>query len=70
MSWGQFKPLVTEVVIEHLKPIQQRYKEIIAETEGSYFATVLKEGQEAASEVAEKTLRMVKEDMGFHIPQV
>lgn len=66
MSWGQFKPLVTEALIEHLKPIQEKYNQVVAEK--SYLSSVLAAGREAANHVAVKTLRRVKEDMGFDIP--
>lgn len=31
VGWGTFKPLLTEALIEHLTPLQQRYKEVITE---------------------------------------
>jgi tryptophanyl-tRNA synthetase len=66
MSWGSFKPVVTEALIEHLKPIQAKYQEVVSDQ--SYLAKILADGREAANAVAEKTLRGVKEDMGFDIP--
>jgi tryptophanyl-tRNA synthetase len=64
MNWGQFKPLLAEVVIEHLKPIQRNYHELIQEEE--YLEEILREGSEQAAEVAEETLKRVKEAMGFY----
>ena len=49
-GWGDFKPLLTEALIAHLEPVQQRFYEIVGETE--YLKKVLREGQEAADEVA------------------
>ena len=66
LSWSTFKPLLTDAVVEHLSPIQQKYQEVI--TERSYLDQVLREGQEAASETAELTLKWAKEAMGFHLP--
>lgn len=65
MNWGQFKPYLSEAVVEHLRPIQEKYKEVMGD-EGQLEA-ILKEGAEKANSVASKTLRNVKETMGFHI---
>jgi len=62
-GWGTFKPLLTEATIAHLEPLQKRYNEIVSETE--YLTKVLKEGQEAADEVASRTLADAKRAMGF-----
>ena len=64
---GAFKPHLAEAVIAHLEPIQKKYNEIISDEE--YLEGILKEGQEAAEEVANDTLRKAKESMGFHIPK-
>lgn len=63
MRWGTFKPLLAEAIIEHLRPIQNRYQEYM--TEHTYLQSVLKEGFEHANMEAEKTLDGVKRDMGF-----
>jgi len=63
MRWGSFKPLLTDAVIAHLQPIQEKYKEIM--TDPAYLHSVLKEGQLAADEVAEQTLDWTKNAMGF-----
>ena len=65
-GWGDFKPLLTEATIAHLEPLQKRYYEIVGETE--YLTSVLREGQEAADEVASKTLASAKRSMGFTLP--
>jgi len=65
-GWGSFKPILTEATIAHLEPLQKRYKEIVTETE--YLTKVLAEGQEAADEVAGKTLASAKRAMGFTLP--
>ena len=62
-GWGGFKPLLTEATIAHLEPLQKRYYEIVDDTE--YLTKVLKEGQEAADEVASRTLADAKRAMGF-----
>ena len=63
MRWGDFKPALTDAVVEHLSPIQARYAEIMQE-EG-YLDGVLKRGADAANEVAEKTVADVRDAMGF-----
>ena len=65
-GWGDFKPLLTEACIAHLEPVQKRYYEIVTETE--YLTGVLREGQEAADEVASATLNNAKRAMGFTLP--
>lgn len=63
MGWGKFKPLLTEAVIAKIVPFQVRYREIMADP--SYLNGVLLDGQNAADELAEKTLQQVKDAMGF-----
>ena len=64
MKWGTFKPVLTDAVINHLEPIQLKYKQVM-EDEG-YLEKVLKDGAEASEIVAEETLKNVKDRMGFH----
>ena len=64
MSWGTFKPILGEAVVAHLEPIQKRYAEIRADQ--SYLDKVLEDGQTAAEETAELTLKWAKDAMGFH----
>lgn len=63
MRWGTFKPLLAEAIIEHLRPVLNRYDEYM--TDNTYLQLVLKEGFEHANAEAEKTLDNVKRDMGF-----
>jgi tryptophanyl-tRNA synthetase len=63
MSWGSFKPLLADAVIDHLSPIQAKYKEI--RKEEAYLEQVLFEGKEKAQELAEDTLQKVKNLMGI-----
>ena len=66
MGWGQFKPLLTETTIEALKPIQDRYHELMGDRE--YLDSVLREGAEKADSVASQTLTRVKDALGFLPP--
>ncbi len=66
MGWGQFKPLLTETTIEALRPIQEKYQELM--TEKGYLDAILKEGQEKASAIAQETLDRVKTALGYLPP--
>ncbi|MGF1589348.1 MAG: tryptophan--tRNA ligase [Pleurocapsa sp.] len=66
MGWGQFKPLLTETTIEALKPIQDRYHELMSNRD--YLNSVLREGAAKASNVANQTLTRVKDALGFLPP--
>jgi len=66
MGWGQFKPLLTEVTIEALKPIQQKYQEVMEEK--GYLESVLREGRQKAEAVANQTLARVKTALGYSVP--
>jgi len=63
MGWGQFKPLLTETAINALKPIQDKYKEVMAEK--GYLESVLKDGREKAEAIANQTLADVKAALGY-----
>lgn len=66
MGWGQFKPLLTETTIEALKPIQDKYHELMGNRD--YLNSVLREGADKASSVANQTLTRVKDALGFLPP--
>lgn len=66
LGWGQFKPMLTEVAIESLRPIQDKYHRI-REDKG-YLESVLREGRLKAEAVANQTLERVKNAMGFLPP--
>ena len=66
MGWGQFKPLLSEAVITSLTPIQQSYQKLMNEPD--YLQKVLSQGQEKATEVAERTLTRVQDALGFLKP--
>lgn len=66
MGWGQFKPLLTETTVEALRPIQETYQQLMSEP--GYLDSVLKEGQEKASAIAQQTLSRVKDALGYLPP--
>jgi tryptophanyl-tRNA synthetase len=63
MGWGAFKPLLTEVLVEALRPVQERYRDL-RDDDGQIDA-VLRRGRERAAEVATATLDRVREGLGF-----
>jgi tryptophanyl-tRNA synthetase len=66
MGWGQFKPLLTDTIIESLKPIQEKYYSITADK--SYLESVLRDGGEKARAIANQTLSQVKTALGYSLP--
>jgi tryptophanyl-tRNA synthetase len=66
MGWGQFKPLLTNTIIESLKPIQEKYQAITADK--SYLDSVLRDGGEKARAIANQTLSQVKAALGYSLP--
>lgn len=66
MGWGQFKPLLTETVINALKPIQEKYQAIMDDR--GYLESVLRHGKHKAEAVANQTLAKVKAAMGYSTP--
>ncbi|QKQ72189.1 tryptophan--tRNA ligase [Nostoc sp. TCL240-02] len=66
MGWGQFKPLLTDTIIESLKPIQEKYQAVTADK--SYLESVLRDGGEKARAIANQTLSQVKAALGYSLP--
>jgi tryptophanyl-tRNA synthetase len=66
MGWGQFKPLLAETTIAALKPIQDKYNGIMSDR--GYLESVLRDGREQASAVANQTLNKAKKAMGYTLP--
>lgn len=62
VGYGQFKQDVADAVVEMLKPIQDRFHEIIDSQE---LDDILDHGAEKASKVANKTLAKAKKAMGL-----
>jgi tryptophanyl-tRNA synthetase len=65
--YGDLKTTVAEVVVESLAPLQQRYHDLM--NESGYIDEVLANGAAKAREVADHTLRLAKERMGFVLPR-
>lgn len=65
MRYGDLKKQVAEMVISNLEPLQQRYAEIMGEP--GYLDSVLREGAERVTPIANSTVRLTKERMGLYI---
>jgi tryptophanyl-tRNA synthetase len=63
MGWGQFKPLLAETVIESLRPIQERYRELREDRSG--LEAVLRQGRHQAEAVANRSLARLRDALGF-----
>ena len=62
-GYGDFKMAVGESVISVLKPLQDRYQELLKDKD--YIDKIVKENAEKADYFANKTLRKVKKKVGF-----
>jgi tryptophanyl-tRNA synthetase len=65
-GYGKFKQAVADAVVECLKPVQARYREVRADEEG--LRKVLRAGAQAAAARGDATLRRVHDVLGF-IPE-
>ena len=64
LRYGDLKKRVAEMVISHLEPFQQRYRQITSDP--GYLAGILREGAERVAPIANDTVRLVKERMGLY----
>ncbi len=62
-GYGSFKTAVAEAVIAELAPLQERYRQLMADQ--AYLKEVYTRSAEEASAIAEKTLRRVQKKIGF-----
>ena len=63
MRYGDLKKRVADMVIAHLEPFQERYRQIVSEP--GYLEGVLREGAERIAPIANDTVRLVKTRMGL-----
>jgi len=64
LRYGDLKKQVAEMVVAHLEPFQQRYREITADP--AYLAGVLRDGAERVAPIANSTVHTVKQRMGLY----
>ena len=62
-GYGIFKVAVAEAIIKKLKPVQDRYNELIQNSE--YLEKIYIQGKEAASKLAKETLKEVYNKVGL-----
>ena len=62
-GFGAFKPALAELVVDKISPIGDEMRRLEADTD--YLQSVLSEGAKKASEIADETVREVKELVGF-----
>jgi tryptophanyl-tRNA synthetase len=63
LRYGDLKKQVAEMVASSLEPIQARFREIMADP--GYVDTVLREGAERVTPIANETVELVKQRMGL-----
>ena len=63
MSWGKFKPLLTDALISAIEPINLKYEELM--NDKSELKHILREGNKKAEVVAQSTLESVRDALGF-----
>ena len=63
MGWGSFKPLLTDATISSLKPIQERYFELMKDE--SELQRIIKDGRKKANKIAQSTLNKLRDALGF-----
>jgi len=66
VGFGKFKPVLTDLVTEYLRPIRERYEQIVGEA--GYLDGVLRTGAERATRVAGATLTEVRARLGLVPP--
>jgi tryptophanyl-tRNA synthetase len=64
MRYGDLKKQVADMVIAHLEPFQERYRQIVAEP--GYLDGILRAGAERVAPIANDTVRLVKQRMGLY----
>ena len=62
-NYGDFKTVVAEAVVEHLKPLQVRYQELVINKD--YLHSILDEGQAFAQARAAKMMAKVYRKIGM-----
>jgi tryptophanyl-tRNA synthetase len=64
LRYGDLKKQVAEMVIAHLEPFQQRYRDVTADP--AYLASILRDGAQRVAPIANQTVHTVKQRMGLY----
>jgi len=62
-GYGDFKAVVGQTVADELKPIRERYKELMSDRKA--LEALMKEGAEKAEHIARKTLSKTQKKLGL-----
>jgi tryptophanyl-tRNA synthetase len=62
-GYGDFKKALAEVVVERLRPIRERYEELVGDP--AEMEAILRRGAERAAAEAELTMKVVRERTGL-----
>ena len=62
-GYGDFKPAVAEVIIQELRPIQERFKQLAGDK--AYLEQCFKDNAPKAEHIARKTLQKVMKKVGY-----
>jgi tryptophanyl-tRNA synthetase len=62
-GYGDFKQALADAVVEHLRPIRERYEELVGDP--AEMEAILRRGAEQAAAVAETTMKVVREKTGL-----
>ena len=65
-GFGVFKPALADVMVDHLAPITQRYRDILADQSG--IDAILKDGAERADAIAAPIMEEVRRAVGYWRP--
>ena len=65
-GFGVFKPALADVMVDHLAPITQRYRDILADQSG--IDGILKDGAERADAIAAPIMEEVRRAVGYWRP--
>jgi tryptophanyl-tRNA synthetase len=64
LTWGTFKPKLTDAIVAHLEPIQTKYQEVRSDRDET-LRRVLADGAAAARVTADTTLQRTRAALGF-----
>ncbi len=64
-GYGEFKPTVAEAVIETLRPVQERYAQVIGEKD--YLNELCQKGAESARRIAHRTVMKTMKKIGYPV---
>ena len=62
-GYGDFKSAVAEAVVEEIRPVQQKFKQLIADR--AYLDACIDRGTETATRISQRTLEKVTKKIGL-----